>query len=49
MDKIAKTEPKKPYSTPSLTVHGTVRELTQKKGTRNSPDGGGFPKYRTSA
>ncbi len=29
MGKPAKREPKKPYSKPTLTVYGTVRELTQ--------------------
>ena len=29
MAKPVTGEPKKPYATPVLTVHGTVRELTQ--------------------
>ncbi len=43
MRKHVKNEPKKPYSKPTLTVYGTVRELTQKVGTRGQPDkvGGG--------
>jgi len=49
MHKTAKTELKKTYSTPSLTVYGTVRELTQKKGIHGGGDGGGFPKFRTTA
>jgi hypothetical protein len=40
MGKAAKDVPKKPYSPPHLTVHGTVRELTKKVG-RGNPDGGG--------
>ena len=40
MGKPVKREPKKPYSKPKLTVYGTVRELTQKVGTRGQLDGG---------
>jgi hypothetical protein len=29
MSKTVKEEPKKPYAAPVLTIHGTVRELTQ--------------------
>jgi hypothetical protein len=29
MVKAVKWEPKKPYAAPVLTIHGTVRELTQ--------------------
>ncbi len=29
MSKPVKEEPKKPYAAPVLTIHGTVRELTQ--------------------
>lgn len=39
--------PKKPYTTPKLTVYGTVQELTQKKGLRGHRDGGSFPKFLT--
>jgi hypothetical protein len=39
---------KKPYSSPTLTVYGTVRELTQKVGLRRHTDGGRFPRNRTS-
>jgi len=39
---------KKPYSTPILTVYGTVRELTQRVGLRRQRDGGRFPRVRTS-
>jgi hypothetical protein len=35
-----KREPKKPYTKPTLTVYGTVRELTQKVGTAGQRDGG---------
>jgi hypothetical protein len=38
MGKPAKPEPKKPYSKPSLTVYGTVRELTQRVGPRGKAD-----------
>ncbi len=40
---------KKPYSSPILTVYGTVRELTQKVGLVRKTDGGRFPRLRTSA
>lgn len=40
MDKPVKRETKKPYSKPTLTVYGTVRELTQSVGTRGQLDGG---------
>ena len=36
-----KLEPKKPYSTPTLTVYGTVRELTQRGGHTAQLDGQG--------
>jgi hypothetical protein len=39
---------KKVYSTPILTVYGTVRELTQRVGLRRQRDGGRFPRVRTS-
>jgi hypothetical protein len=35
-----KRETKKPYSKPTLTVYGTVRELTQKVGIRGNNDFG---------
>lgn len=47
MDKPVKRGPKKPYSSPQLTVYGTVRELTQKAGPTGQPDGGRFPRNRT--
>jgi hypothetical protein len=40
MVKSAKRETKKPYSKPTLTVYGTVRELTQSQGIRGNSDGG---------
>jgi len=40
MGKPVKREPKKPYSKPSLTVYGTVRELTQSVGRTGRRDGG---------
>jgi hypothetical protein len=39
---------KRPYSSPILTVYGTVRELTQKVGLVRQRDGGRFPRVRTS-
>lgn len=40
MGKPVKPEAKKPYSKPTLTVYGTVRELTQTAGPRGKLDGG---------
>ncbi len=40
MPKPVKREAKKPYKKPSLTVYGTVRELTQKVGRTGNADGG---------
>jgi len=43
MAKPVKREPKKTYKKPSLTVYGTVRELTQRvgnMGNRDKPGGG---------
>jgi hypothetical protein len=48
MPKRAKQEIKKPYSTPVLTIYGTVRELTQTVGFRQTRDGGKFPQNRTA-
>jgi hypothetical protein len=48
MGKPVKLEPKKPYSKPTLTLYGTVRELTQKVGAHGSTDGGVFPSFRTA-
>jgi hypothetical protein len=47
MPKRAIQEIKKPYSTPVLTIYGTVRELTQTKGLQKTKDGGKFPRIRT--
>ncbi|MBZ5696729.1 MAG: lasso RiPP family leader peptide-containing protein [Acidobacteriia bacterium] len=48
MDKPASPVPKKPYLSPVLTVHGTVRDLTQKNLTGGKADGGRSPRIRTS-
>jgi len=42
-------EPRKPYETPVLTVHGTVRDLTQSKGSHGNTDGGFGTHNRTNA
>ena len=47
MGKPAKREPKKPYSKPSLTVYGTIRELTQSVGTHGTRDAGIPPHFKT--
>lgn len=41
MAKAGTGEPKKPYSPPVLTVHGTVRELTQAVALKGGADKGG--------
>jgi hypothetical protein len=38
MGKPVKRETKKPYAKPTLTVYGTVRELTQKVGATGNAD-----------
>jgi len=40
MAEAVKRETKKPYSKPTLTAYGTVRELTQTTGRSGKPDGG---------
>lgn len=35
-----KREPKKPYEKPTLTVYGTVRDITQSVATSGMSDGG---------
>jgi hypothetical protein len=47
MGKPVNREPKKVYSSPVLTVYGTVQQLTQKVGLRRTSDGGAFPRIRT--
>jgi hypothetical protein len=47
MPKQAIKEIQKPYSTPILTIYGTVQELTQTKGLRSTRDGGKFPRIKT--
>ena len=47
MGKPVKWEPKRPYSKPTLTVYGTVRELTQTQGQNGQIDGGGGNTPRT--
>jgi hypothetical protein len=47
MVKTVKREPKKPYSKPTLTVYGTVRELTQSQGFAGQSDGGARSTPRT--
>jgi hypothetical protein len=47
MLKPVKRDSKKPYSFPKLTIYGTVRQLTQKVGLRQTADGGRFPRIKT--
>lgn len=46
MVKVARDEPKKPYSVPELTVYGNVSELTKSHTLGSHPDGGKFPKNK---
>jgi hypothetical protein len=48
MDKLGRNHPKKPYTQPSLTVYGTILELTKMVGQKHNPDGGRFPRNATS-
>jgi hypothetical protein len=47
MVEAVKRETKKPYSKPTLTVYGTVRELTQSQGFVGQSDGGPRSSPRT--
>jgi hypothetical protein len=47
MLKPVKRDNKKPYSSPIITVYGTVRELTQKVGLRGHNDGGRLLQSKT--
>jgi hypothetical protein len=49
MLKPVKRDNKKPYSSPIITVYGTVKELTQKVGLTKNNDGGVFPRLKTHA
>lgn len=40
MDKLPEKKPKKEYSTPKLTIYGTVTEVTKTIGLHGTPDGG---------
>jgi hypothetical protein len=47
MVKPVSRDPKKPYQSPVLTVHGTVQKLTQHTGVTKNKDGGRFPRSKT--
>jgi hypothetical protein len=47
MVKPVERDPKKPYQSPVLTVHGTVQQLTQHTGITKNNDGGRFPRNKT--
>ena len=42
-----KPEPKEPYSTPELTIYGTIEELTKSVGAHGSADGATVGPFRT--
>ena len=48
MGNPVKREPKKPYSKPTLTVYGTVWELTRSVGTHGKSDSGRPPRFKTA-
>ena len=43
MDKRETPRPKKPYSAPKLSIHGTVEKLTETAGRKGNRDGGTPP------
>jgi hypothetical protein len=47
MNRPTKPEPKEPYSTPKLTIYGTIQQLTKAVGMHGSTDGGSMPTIRT--
>lgn len=47
MVKPLERDTKKPYSSPIITIYGTVQELTKKIGLGGSQDGGVFPRNFT--
>jgi hypothetical protein len=47
MDRPPKPERREPYSTPKLTIWGTVEQLTKQVGVHGSLDGGLFPIIRS--
>jgi hypothetical protein len=47
MLKPAKRDNKKPYSSPIITVYGTVQELTKKVGQHGKSDSGRPPRVAT--
>ena len=47
MLKPGKRDNKKPYSSPIITVYGTVQELTKKVGPIGKPDNGKPPRTHT--
>ena len=48
MLKPAQRDPKKPYTSPKLSVYGTVKVLTQNMGLRHTRDGGSLPRIKTA-
>jgi hypothetical protein len=44
MDKPKMPKPKKRYSTPKLTIYGTIEKLTEKVGHKGNVDGGKPPR-----
>ncbi len=47
MLKPVKRDNKKPYSSPIITVYGTVQELTRQVGISHTNDGGSTPRIKT--
>jgi hypothetical protein len=47
MDSATPAKRKESYSTPKLTIYGTIEKLTKAVGPKRSADGGSFPKNRT--
>ncbi len=47
MNSPTESKPKEPYSTPTLTIYGTIEQLTKNVGSHGPADGGTFPKDRS--
>jgi hypothetical protein len=47
MNRPTEMKLKDPYSTPKLTIYGTIEQLTKAVGPHINADGGVFPKDRT--
>jgi hypothetical protein len=49
MNNATSQQCREPYSTPKLTIYGTIEKLTKMIGNKGSIDGGSAPNNRTTA